>query len=335
MGDEPKISVIIPVYNTEDLLPGCLDSVLAQTYQNLEILVVDDGSTDATGTISDDYSKKDSRVKTIHKTNGGVSSARNKGLDIATDDYISFIDADDFIHPKMHKILINLAARYDADMAVCFTRGTDLRDYEEPEPAQRHYKTLKNKEALLKLYGFDSFDTFGYCPTSVVNKMCRKKVFDNLRFDVNAFRAGDDVISTYMFDKSPVIAVTDERLYYVYHRPGSLTRQNYTDEIYLNLCNTVIKMYTDRLMYFSEKSDDPFYAEIVGKIYNIALYDILSRYLVYTSVEAKILLKAYFKTLLKDAKAGNCLSGKRKALLSAYSISPHLYRIAEKTAGMM
>ena len=98
--EKEKISVIIPVYNVEKYLKRCLDSVINQTYKNLEIILVDDGSTDNSGKICDEYAKNDKRIIVIHKENGGVSVARNIGLDICTGDYVNFIDSDDWIDLK-------------------------------------------------------------------------------------------------------------------------------------------------------------------------------------------------------------------------------------------
>ena len=111
------ISIIIPVYKTEPYLRKCVDSVLAQTYTNLEVILVDDGSPDDCGKICDEYAAKDSRVKVIHKENGGLSSARNCGLDVATGKYIGFVDSDDWIDPDMYETLLGLLLRYDADIA--------------------------------------------------------------------------------------------------------------------------------------------------------------------------------------------------------------------------
>ena len=117
--DEKLVSVIIPAYNIEDYIGRCLDSVLSQTYKNLEILVVDDGSSDCTGEILDDYEKKDQRIRVIHKENGGVSSARNIGIEAATGDYIGFVDGDDLMEPEMYKTLVNLLKEENADIAHC------------------------------------------------------------------------------------------------------------------------------------------------------------------------------------------------------------------------
>lgn len=117
--DNPKISVIVPVYKVEPYLQKCLDSVVGQTYRNLEIILVDDGSPDRCPAICDGYAAQDSRVKVIHKENGGVSSARNAGLAAATGDWIGWVDSDDWIEPDMYGYMLDKARTYGADIAVC------------------------------------------------------------------------------------------------------------------------------------------------------------------------------------------------------------------------
>lgn len=111
------ISVIVPVYNVEKYLSKCIDSILAQTYKNLEIILVDDGSPDNCPKICDEYAKKDNRIKVIHKENGGLSAARNVALDIAKGEYIGFVDSDDFIAEDMYEVLYNLAEKYNAEIS--------------------------------------------------------------------------------------------------------------------------------------------------------------------------------------------------------------------------
>lgn len=113
------ISIIIPVYNTEKLLSKCLESVQNQTYKDLEIILVNDGSTDQSGFICDEYSKKDNRFKVIHKENGGVSSARNTALNIARGQYVGFIDSDDWVEPQMFENLYKIIKEYHADISIC------------------------------------------------------------------------------------------------------------------------------------------------------------------------------------------------------------------------
>ena len=114
-----KISVIVPVYNCEAYLPGLLDSVLAQTYQNFEIILIDDGSRDGSGNLCDAYAEKDSRIRVVHQENHGVSHARNRGLALAAGDAVSFIDSDDTLEPDMYELLVNTMQEHEADIAHC------------------------------------------------------------------------------------------------------------------------------------------------------------------------------------------------------------------------
>ena len=129
-----EVSVIVPVYNIEQYLPRCLDSILSQTHRNLEILVVDDGSTDNSSYVIRQYAKKDKRIIPLFKKNTGVSDTRNKALDKATGDYIGFVDGDDYIEPDMFEILLDNALRYQAD----------IRGHRQDKNAVRH----KNQRGL-------------------------------------------------------------------------------------------------------------------------------------------------------------------------------------------
>jgi len=121
-----KISVIVPVYKVEPYLRKCLDSIVGQTYSNLEIILVDDGSPDNCGAICDEYAAKDDRVIVLHQENAGVSAARNAGLNVSTGDYISFVDSDDWIEPDMYEYLLDAMTVQDADIASCgFSRDCD------------------------------------------------------------------------------------------------------------------------------------------------------------------------------------------------------------------
>ncbi len=115
------ITIVVPVYNVEKYLDRCIRSIQAQTYKNLEIILIDDGSEDQCGEICDQYAESDERITVIHKENGGLSSARNAGIDIAAGCYIGFVDSDDYIHPDMYGILYDSMKRNDADIAVLRT----------------------------------------------------------------------------------------------------------------------------------------------------------------------------------------------------------------------
>ena len=113
------ISVIIPVYNTKPYLNACLESVVGQTYRELEIILVDDGSTDGSGELCDEWERKDPRIRVIHKANGGQCEARNMGMEIAAGEYIGFVDSDDVISPRMYETLIAAMEQYHADVVQC------------------------------------------------------------------------------------------------------------------------------------------------------------------------------------------------------------------------
>ena len=124
------ISVIIPVYNAEKYLNRCLDSVLNNTYKNLEVILVDDGSTDMSGRICDEYAKKDCRIRVLHKENGGTARARNTGLKIAKGDYIAFVDNDDFVHPCFYEYMLSSMESSSADVAICeLTRDMQVDEF--------------------------------------------------------------------------------------------------------------------------------------------------------------------------------------------------------------
>ena len=117
--DSSKISVIIPVYNVEEYLDKCVTSVLNQTYKNLEIILVDDGSPDNCPKMCDEWAKKDKRIKVVHKKNGGLSDARNSGIEVCTGEYIGFVDSDDYIDKQMYKELLKRIESTNSDMVMC------------------------------------------------------------------------------------------------------------------------------------------------------------------------------------------------------------------------
>lgn len=176
----PKISIIIPIYNTAKYLPRCLDSVIAQTHQNLEIILVDDGSTDDSGQIADQYAKKHPSIQVIRQSNQGQSAARNAGLAIATGDYISFIDADDEIQPTF---ITKLLSAYDhrTSLSVCGIHYKRLRDHSASDVYTTPLRPRRAKESqkayILYLLAIDGR------MYSSVNKLYRANLAKQLRFD--------------------------------------------------------------------------------------------------------------------------------------------------------
>ena len=186
MGDK-LISVIVPVYNIEKYLRRSINSIINQTYSNLEIILVDDGSTDESGKICDEYANIDNRIKVIHKKNGGQASAINLGLDIAKGDYIGFSDPDDYINKNFYKNLYILAEKYDTDITECSM--IKVKEEEDIEKVYiEEFEVDENEKVelfdgiggLRKLFGEDFAD---YLETIVkVNKIYKKEIFNDIRF---------------------------------------------------------------------------------------------------------------------------------------------------------
>lgn len=213
-----KISVIIPVYNVEKYLKRCLDSVVTQTYKNLEIILVDDGSTDNSGKICDEYAAKDKRIIVIHKENGGLSDARNKGLDICTGDYISFIDSDDWIDLNYFDVLLKNLLEYDVDIACCDYLRTDK--YEQNNDVSIENAQIFIDEKILEIYLEKEL-------VSACDKLYRKEKFYDVRFPLK--KVNEDISTIFLvFTKSRSIAYIDKNLYFYFRNTNSITKSKFS-----------------------------------------------------------------------------------------------------------
>lgn len=179
------ISVIVPIYKTEPFLRKCLDSIVKQTYENIEIILVDDGSTDNCGVICDEYAAQDRRIKVIHQANAGVSAARNAGLESASGDWIGFVDSDDFIEPDMYEYLLNLAQENGADLTQCGVF------WEEPGRESLLYVL---KQALYFPNGLLDFEdcTWRNLSNWTCTKLFRRNCVKDVRYDL-AYPIGEDL----------------------------------------------------------------------------------------------------------------------------------------------
>lgn len=232
-----KLSVIVPVYKSEQYLDRCVRSILAQTYSNLEVILVDDGSPDNSGKMCDEFAANDSRVRVIHKANGGVSSARNAGLDAANGDYVAFVDSDDFIAPDMYEKLFHaLSGDNCIAMCDCFLHFADqdipklIYEYDED-------KTRFIANVLVS-------DIGGSCWNMIVPR----KVVGSLRFPTSMNSAEDLWFVLRLFVKAESYAKVNECLYfYDQENLGSLTH-SLSDEIDLK----VLQGYEEHRTYFKE-----------------------------------------------------------------------------------
>lgn len=206
LDEKPLICVIVPVYNTEPYLRKCLDSIIVQTYENLEILIIDDGSTDKSGRICDEYTK-DARVKVFHTENRGLSAARNKGLDEANGDWIGFVDSDDWIDPDMYEILLQIAKKTGADIVECGVYEEYPGETKNKEKKSKKLTGSKAVEALLREELSDN----------VWNKLWRRQCFTNMRFPEN--RLFEDIVTTYrIFLKVECVQSIEECKYHYLQR---------------------------------------------------------------------------------------------------------------------
>jgi len=215
-----KISIIVPIYKVGVYLPRCIDSILNQSYKNLEIILVDDGSPDSSGQICDEYAQRDKRIIVIHKSNGGVSDARNAGLNICTGDCIGFIDGDDYIHPDMFGHLLARIEKCDADIAQCkYTRVSGDLNVEYIETFTE--KTINSSEAIRFLF---SSSVVEY--VVLWNKLYRRQLFDSVRFPKSKIHE-DDFTTYKLFYGAKKIVVTDKVYYYYCQTPNSIIRSGF------------------------------------------------------------------------------------------------------------
>ncbi len=230
------ISIIIPVYNSEEYLPKCIESVLNQTYSNLEIIIINDGSTDDSGKICDDYALKDNRITVIHKENGGVSSARNKGIEKATGKYIGFIDADDYIEIDMFEKLYENIKHDDYDISIC-NYNIILGTNKIPNNISKECKKIfNNKEYLSGL-----FDKNLYCGY-LVNKLIKTECIKNVRFDENVSVLEDLLFLTEIHENiSKVYFDKDVFLYNYVQRENSATN-NFNKKKYMSMIMALEKI---------------------------------------------------------------------------------------------
>lgn len=213
MGD--LISVIIPVYKVEQYLHRCVESVVEQTYKNLEIILVDDGSPDSCPELCNQWRIKDSRIKVIHKKNGGLSDARNAGIEIASGKYLAFIDSDDYVDRRFIECLYSAIQKTRAQISCV---GIQIfSDKQEVNQDTEFYQTevFKKQEAIHNL-----FDSTKYCDYAW-NKLYDRRLFDNVRYPFG--RKMEDIGTTYkLLDQCNLIAYCPTKLYYYYQRNDSI-----------------------------------------------------------------------------------------------------------------
>lgn len=215
------ISVIVPVYNVEDYLGKCISSILNQTLKNIEVILVNDGSKDKSGYICEEYKKKDDRIVVIHKENGGLSSARNAGLEIATGELVGFVDSDDWIEPDYFEILYDGIEKLNADISVMHL--SNIMSYEKIEFLSNKKKgwTLLNRHDALERFFSDDFIGYSAC-----NKLYRKSLFEGIRYPEGVLM--EDKATTYkLIHKANSIIVNSSKKYHYYLRTDGIMQSEF------------------------------------------------------------------------------------------------------------
>ena len=309
-----KISVIVPVYNVEQYLERCVDSIINQTYTNLEIILVNDGSTDNSGKLCDELAKKDERIRVIHKENGGLSDARNRGIDESESDLVGFIDSDDYIDSDMYEVLLKNLNDTDADLSMCSLYDV-YNNTPEAQVTNKETWELSSEQAIKMVMEAKILSV------TAVNKLYRKSLFTDLKFEVGKI-AEDAFIMIKLLDKCEKIVATNEKKYYYVHRENSITTQKFSTK-FLN----VIEAYEQNSNIILEKY--PKLKDVAQTRMNWAYFYVLDRLLLddnYNDKELENKLISYLKNHRKDILNDPLFTKGRKIGFIALLLSRNLYR---------
>ena len=309
---DSKVSIIVPIYNTEKYLKRCVDSILAQSYENLEVILIDDGSKDNSPAICDDYAKKDNRIVVVHKQNGGLSSARNAGLNVATGDYIGFVDSDDFISPNMYKKLIENIDKSGKTLSnVMYVRSFDsgkVIPSKVPHTTDEEiYSEQFTKELMLHTGD-----------VSVCTKLFPKEIFDNVRFCEDKLNE-DLLFILKILNKIEKINFVGEIGYYYFLRSGSIS-SGYGKAVEDMVGNSVVAMETVVKKFPQLKMEAVRFALYQHMAYLLLLpLDLADKENALYVNAIKFIRKHYFKNIFNKY-----LTFKNKVILFAFSMAPKL-----------
>jgi glycosyltransferase involved in cell wall biosynthesis len=311
------ISIVVPIYKVEKYLKRCIDSILSQTYKDIEIILVDDGSPDNCGNICDDYAKADKRIVVIHKSNGGLSDARNAGLDIAKGEYIGFVDSDDYIDSCMYETLYLNAINNSADISMCGY-------YDVIEETGKKYTQCKEeavyvwnrKETLKEILQGKRLGV--HAPT----KLYKKRLFDGVRYPVGKV-SEDTFIITDLFNKVQKAVFIESPLYYYYHRKNSINTSEINErdltrfDAFEKNCDYIRNHYPDLLSLANDN--------YIKEKFLVGRKILLSK----NGKEYNNLLKEICKFLRKNIINifnSSYFDRRKKLLVVCFAICPRLYK---------
>ncbi|WP_019242603.1 MULTISPECIES: glycosyltransferase family 2 protein [Bacillus] len=313
------ISVIVPIYNVEKYLKRCVDSILNQTYGNIEVILVDDGSIDQSSKICDEYAELDQRIRVIHQKNQGLSAARNCGIDFAKGNFIAFVDSDDSIHEQMYEILHRNIKKYNADISICnYNRGYKNFNNENNINKMKESIIVCNKiESMMNMN-----NSLGEITIVAWNKLYRKGLFENIRFKVGKIHE-DEFIIHRLLEKVTSVVYTSLPLYNYMQRDSSITRKKFNIKRL-----DVFEALEDRMDFFLEKGYKDLYFNAIESYLNtlITYYYYAKKDL---NNELHILLRKQFNSLYASVVRNKNikLTNKTRIKCKLFYISPLLYRM--------
>ncbi|MBS4197578.1 glycosyltransferase [Lederbergia citri] len=303
---KPEVSIIVPVYNVEDYLEKCIESILSQTLTCFEVILVNDGSTDKSGLVCKEYEKKDNRVKVIQKENGGLSSARNAGMKIARGKYIGFVDSDDYIDPNMYKNLIELCEKTNGDIGIC-KFGREINGKKVTELQKKIIIEFDNLEAMRELFKGELYRF------SVCNKIFKKSCFENILFPDG--RIHEDLSTSYkVFSNAKKVVYSSEIGYMYVKREGSILTSKFNEkrlDAFLGW-KEIIPFMTQ---HYPELSKEYFSCFAFGCLDNV--YYILNEVMEYKKRNRYLLvIQQIVKTYYKKIISNDLLSLKDKLIIT-------------------
>lgn len=270
MESSEKISVIVPIYKVEAYLPKCVDSIRNQTYRNLEIILVDDGSPDGCGALCEEYARADSRIQVIHKPNGGLSSARNAGLDIASGDWIAFVDSDDWIEPDTYEAMLSSAKRHEVPLVCAGRYDVDEQTMERTRGlCPEREETVSGEEMVSRIFRWNQMDS------SVCDKLFAAHLWKEIRFPQG--KVVEDVPTTYRIVLLAGKAVLLPKPVYNYLcRANSITTAAMTEKNFHFYYHTE-KIYADICANYPNLEPEARYLRVRALIYTIETLDLADK----------------------------------------------------------
>lgn len=306
----PEISVIVPVYKVENFLHRCVDSILCQSFDDFELILVDDGSPDRSGKICDAYAARDTRIRVIHQKNGGLSAARNTGIDFAMEHsnsrWLAFIDSDDWVHPDFLKRLYTVAEETLCKISACGFFNTSGEQIPEKQDSDALRMTADD-------YYCGSFHD--NATPAACNKLYNRSLFKSLRFPIGKLH--EDEFTTYLaLYKAGNIGVTTDRLYAYYQNPDSITNSEWSPRR-MNILEAF-----EQQIQFAENNQNSRLLKKTVEQYIYSIYEHLQKAQIIYHKE----LRKKLRNALKMGRACGCFGGPEKHLWAyeeAYPCKPY------------